>query len=126
MKRRLRFPMFAKFLLACLLLAGLLIYGGTVVVKQESQFRNRGTFLTKQLRRYEFYQERLGRALTGTTEILIGDATLRAALHATETPPAAGAPPPDLTTVAKSLHARVSEKNGIQPDVFVIFSATGK
>ena len=68
---KLRIPMFVKFLFACLLLAGLLIFGGTMVVKNESQFRNRGNFLVKHLRRYEFYQERVGRGMTGTTELLV-------------------------------------------------------
>ncbi len=148
-RRRLRFPMFLKFLFACLLLAGLLIFGGTMVVKNESQFRDRGNFLVKQLRRYVFYQERVGRGMTGVVELLAGDPALRAAL-ATAGPGAAapsaplpmaptpGAPdapavgssaaiePPALAVLARSMQERLSSKNSVQPDVFVIFSAAGK
>ena len=45
---KLRFPMFSKFLIGCLLLAGLLIVGGTYVVKSETQLRARGNYLQKQ------------------------------------------------------------------------------
>ena len=63
--KKIRFPMFLKFLVACLLLAGLLIFGGTMLVKKESTFRNRGNWLAKHWRRYDFYQERTGRDMTG-------------------------------------------------------------
>ncbi len=149
---KLRFPMFLKFLLACLLLAGLLIFGGTMVVKKESQFRNRGNFLVKHLRRYEFYQERVGRSMTGTVELLVGDPSLRATLAglgdgaaAPPTPPggtspaqAAAAPlpavvsstasseQPGVATLARSIQERLSSKNSVQPDVFAIFNTTGR
>ena len=117
MSRRLRFPMFLKFLLACLLLAGLLIFGGTMVVKQKSTFLNRGNFLAKHLHRYEFYQERVGRGMTGTVELLAGDPALRAAL---------AIDPPDVAAIGKSMIDRLSSKNSVQPDLFAIFSASGK
>ena len=138
---KLRFPMFLKFLLACLVLAGLLIVGGTLVVKKESQFRNRGNFLVKQLRRYEFYQERVGRGMTGTVELLVGDPALRAALSgpSAKDPPAALPAPAGqpvsvdstrdaspLSALAGSIQERLASKNSIQPDVFVVFDANGK
>ncbi|MBA3820687.1 MAG: hypothetical protein H0X17_17485, partial [Deltaproteobacteria bacterium] len=115
--RKRRFPMFLKFLLACLMLASLLIVGGIFMVKEQSQFRNRGNFLVKQLRRYEFYQERMGRLLTGTIEILVADPGLRTTLAT------AGG---DVTEIGKGMFERLSSKNGVQPDVFVIFDAQGK
>ena len=45
MKRTIRFPLFAKFFVGCLLLAGLLIIGGTYVIKDETRLRSRGNFL---------------------------------------------------------------------------------
>ncbi len=124
-KKQLRFPMFVKFLLACLLLAGLLLFGGTLVVKQKSQFANRGAFLVKHLRRYQFFQEHTGRGLSATTEIVAGEINLREALAK-----AAGlvvdADDVDLPGTAQSLLDRVSGANGIRPDVFVVFDTAGK
>lgn len=138
MSRRLRFPMFLKFLLACLLLAGLLIFGGTMVVKSKATFGNRGNFLAKHLRRYEFYQERVGRGMTGIVELLVGEPALRKALGAAAAPPAPPTPPAegapvaapttdaDLVAIGKSMFERLSSKNSVQPDLFAIFSASGK
>ncbi len=153
-RSKLRVPMFLKFLFACLMLAGLLIFGGTMVVKKESQFRNRGNFLVKHLRRYEFYQERVGRGMTGTAEFLAGDPALRAALAgagqgAALPGPPPGTPPsatpaqpatapgadaattttselPGLAAIARSMMERLSSKNNVQPDLFLIFNSSGK
>src|SRR5262249_34022717 len=59
-RRRLRIPMFVKFLVGCLALAALLIVGGTYVVKNETQLRNRGNYLQKSARRLAGYVERVG------------------------------------------------------------------
>ena len=138
--------MFLKFLLGCLLLAGFLIFGATWLVKSKSRLQNRGNFLAKHLQRYEFYQERSGRTLTGTLEILAADPTLRTALAAqpreVEAPaPAPGAPgaPPAVTPppappaqrvqvaeIGEAMHKRLMSENGIQPHVFAIFGPTGK
>lgn len=122
-KKQLRFPMFVKFLLACLLLAGLLLFGGALVFKQKSQLANRGNFLAKHLRRYEFYQERVGRGMTGTVELIAVDPALRGALSA---PPTPEAPPVEVAPIAKSLFDRLSSKNSVQPDIFLVVNATGK
>lgn len=122
-KKQLRFPMFVKFLLACLLLAGLLLFGSALVFKQKSQLANRGNFLAKHLRRYEFYQERVGRGMTGTVELIAADPALRAALAP---PPSPDAPPADIAGVAKGLFDRLSSKNSVQPDVFLVVNAGGK
>ena len=116
MKLGLRFPLFWKFLLSCLVLAGLLVFGGTWLVRTKSQFQNRGNFLLKQLKRYEFYQERVGRALTGTTELLAADPTLGNAL----------ANQGELPRVADSLFQRLSSKNALQPDAMIVFDAAGR
>ena len=124
-QRSLRFPMFLKFLLACLLLTGLLVFGGTWLVRSKSQFQNRGNFLVKQLKRYQFYQERSGRALTGSVELLASDPLLRAAV-ATQTAPPTTPPPTELATIASSVYERLSSKNSIQPDVMLVFDASGR
>ncbi|MBA3462836.1 MAG: methyl-accepting chemotaxis protein [Deltaproteobacteria bacterium] len=137
-KKQLRFPMFLKFLLACLLLAGLLLIGGTLVVKEKSTFSNRGNFLVKHLRRYQFYQETVGRGITGTLELVVADSALRSALAGTgpATPivPQPPAPPPvleakdntELATVGKALYDRLSSENSIRTDLFVVFDVTGR
>ncbi len=149
MSRKLRFPMFLKFLLACLLLAGMLIFGGTMVVKDQAVLRARGNWLVKHLRRYEFYQEKAGKGMTGIVELLVGDPTLRAAVAnagqgaalpptpapggATTAPggattaPAVPAPDgPSIAAIGKAIFDRLSSKNSIQPDLFAIFDEHGK
>jgi methyl-accepting chemotaxis protein len=127
-RKKLRFPMFLKFLVGCLTLATLLIVGGTYVVKSETTFRNRGNWLAKHLRRYHGYEERVGRAMTGTLEILAADHQLAAALAAP--PPADAVAPaatrPDARALAEEMFARVTSKNGLKPDLFAVFTAAGK
>src|SRR5262245_17650942 len=94
-RKKLRFPMFFKFLVACMTLARLLIFGGTLLVKKETQFRNRVNILTKHLRRYQFYQDRIGKDMTGMTEVLAANTALVAAVaaaNAAPTPPVEGPP----------------------------------
>jgi len=126
--RKLRFPMFFKFLVGCLTLAALLIVGGTFVFQNETRLRSRGNWLEKHLRRYHGYEERIGRAMTGTLELLAADSALADALAPPGAPPTDGAAPagPDLEEVAEGLFERISSKNGLKPDVFVVFSRTGK
>ncbi len=116
-----RFPMFFKFLLACLLLAGLLVFGGAWLVRIKSEFQDRGNFLVKQLKRYEFYQEKVGRALTGASELLAADDELRRAISKSSP----GSPSEDLVRIARSLYERVSSANSAQPDVMVVFDVRG-
>ena len=148
MSQKLRFPMFLKFLLACLLLAGMLIFGGTMVVKDQAVLRARGNWLVKHLRRYEFYQEKAGKGMTGIVELIVGDPELRAAVAnagkgaalpppdkapekaAPAAPATAPAPEvsdgPTLAILGKAIFDRLSSKNSIQPDLFAIFNANGK
>src|SRR6187551_220383 len=108
MKRSIRFPLFAKFFVGCLLLAALLIIGGTYVIKDETRLRSRGNFLAKSMRRLQGSIEQGGRAVTGTAELLAVYPDLRAALANTASAPAAPstAPAPaDAATIAKLMHA---------------------
>lgn len=118
-RRKLRIPMFVKFLIGCLTLAGLLIVGGTYVVKNETQLRARGNYLKKSVRRMQGYTERVGRAMTGTLELLAGDPEMRAALAGV---PGTNGNPPDATALATFMHTELSTKNGLQPDLFAVFT----
>src|SRR5438128_1044583 len=89
-EKKLRFPMFFKFLIGCLTLAALLIVGGTLVVKNETRLKSRGNYLAKYVRRLDGYVQRIGGGMTGTAELVASDDELRAALDAL----AAGPPPP--------------------------------
>jgi methyl-accepting chemotaxis protein len=135
MSRKLRFPLFAKFLLGCLLLAGLLIVGGTLVVKDETRFRYRGNFLAKTVRRLEGYLERTGTNMTGVTELLADDSELRAALvrPGVVPPPPPGQPGPPAATVssdpvviAKDMYESLMSGNGLRPDVFAIVTPANR
>jgi methyl-accepting chemotaxis protein len=142
--RKLRFPMFFKFLLGCLTLAGLLIIGGTFVVKNETRLRSRGNYLQRQDRRLDGYTERVGRDMTATLELLAGDDELRRAMAqlADRTPaapgstaaagamPVAPAAPAAASDVAsargKRMYDALSSKHGLQPDVFALFTAANR
>jgi methyl-accepting chemotaxis protein len=129
--RKLRFPMFFKFLVGCLLLAALLIVGGTYVVRNETRLKSRGNYLQKQDRRLEGYTDRVGRDMTATLEILADDDELRKAMtQAAEIAPtqaAAAATASEVATVhAKQMYDALSSKNGLQPDVFALFTTTNR
>jgi methyl-accepting chemotaxis protein len=121
MSRGLRFPMLVKFLIGCFTLAVLLIVGGTFVVKNETRLRNRGNYLGKHLRRYLGYEERIGRGMTGALELLASDPQLRRALGPGGPP--TGEPERPAAALAEAMFAKLSSKNGIQPDLFVVFTA---
>jgi methyl-accepting chemotaxis protein len=125
-KKLFRFPMFFKFLVGCLVLAGLLIAGGTWFVRSETRLRSQGNWLAKHMRRYHGYEDRVGRAMTATAELLAGDAELAAALAPPPTGEAGTMPAPDgVRTLAKEMHERLTTKYALNPDLFVIFSASG-
>jgi methyl-accepting chemotaxis protein len=143
--RKLRFPMFFKFLVGCLALAALLIVGGTFVVKNETRLRSRGNYLQKQDRRLEGYTERVGRDMTAILELLASDDELRKAMaQAAEPPapqvratpvapggPAEAASGEKLGYAAAVAHARqmyqaLSSQNGLQPDVFALFTTSNR
>jgi methyl-accepting chemotaxis protein len=119
--------MFLKFLVACLLLAGLLIFGGAMVVRNQAVLRSRGLWMVKHLRRYEFYQEKNGRAMTGIVELLVSDPELREALSGTvPTDPDGAIKPPTVDEIGKEMWDELSSKNSLQPDLYAIFDRHGK
>ncbi|HEU0034372.1 MAG TPA: methyl-accepting chemotaxis protein [Kofleriaceae bacterium] len=110
--RRFRIPMFVKFLIGCLSLAAFLIIGSTYVVKSEVRFRNRGNYLAKFGRRLAGYTERVGRGMTGQAEMLASDTELRLAIKTTG----------EAGPIGKRMYDQLMTKNGLQPDVFAIFT----
>jgi len=133
--RKLRFPMFFKFLVGCLALAALLIVGGTVVVKNETRLRSRGNYLQKQARRLDGYTERVGRDMTATLELLASDDELsqrmaQAATVAADASPAqvAAAEAGNAAAIghARQMYDALSSKNGMKPDVFALFTTTNR
>jgi methyl-accepting chemotaxis protein len=116
-RRRFRVPLFVKFLVGCLTLAAVLIIGGTYVVKNETRFKSRGNYLAKGTRRLNGYIERLGRGMTGTVELLAADDEIREALEKPEGNPAAH---------AQEAATALATKNGIQPDLFAVFTVANK
>jgi methyl-accepting chemotaxis protein len=129
--RSLRIPMFVKFLVGCLTLAALLIGGGTFVFRKETQRPAQGNFMAKNLRRYQGYEERAGRGLTGALELVAEDPRLRSAIAGTATPSGdekapAGPPAPSASTVGEQVFGRLSSKNSVQPDFFVLFTVKNR
>jgi methyl-accepting chemotaxis protein len=132
--KSLRIPMFVKFLFGCLTLAALLIVGGTFVFRKETARPPQGNFLAKHLRRYQGYEERSGRGMTGALEILAEDPRLRALMAPPPAPPPAdekGAapsapPPPSAASVGEAMFSKLTSKNNVQPDFFAIFTAKNK
>jgi methyl-accepting chemotaxis protein len=129
--RKLRFPLFFKFLLGCLTLAALLIVGGTFVVKNETRFRSRGNYLQKQDRRLDGYTDRVGRDMTSTLQLLAEDDELRKAMTQAADPAPAAAATAAAGSEASVAHARqmfesLSGKTGLQPDVFALFTPANR
>lgn len=134
-----RVPMFFKFLAGCLLLAFLLIFGGTYVVHLETKMKSRGNYLSKHFKRYIRYQEGLGRALVSVTDLISNSGELRRAMAGLEPDAAAGgdddtgtATPADLQAArdtAKALAVQafsvLSSKYSVQPDLMLIFDDQG-
>src|SRR5512139_3755133 len=111
-RKLLRFPMFWKFLVGCLLLAAFLIIGGTYVIKNETRLRSRGNYLAKGVRRLHGYIERAGQGMTGMAQLLATDTELRTALETVG----------DADLQAKRMYDQMMQKNGLHPDVFAIVS----
>ena len=127
-----RFPIFWKILGSCLALAGLLIgLSYAYAHYRQSQLEGRGRYLEVYLKRYENYQEGLGQAVYSVTEILAGDATLRAMLSPNAQPAASrilAATGKEAETAADRAAARGREmyqalttKNALHPSLFLVF-----
>jgi methyl-accepting chemotaxis protein len=100
-----------------LVLAGLLIVGGTYVVKSETRLKSRGNYLQKQARRLQGYMDRAGRGMTGTIEILANDDEVQHGMAADPTAAAAH---------AKEAFDSMQGKNGVDPDLFLVFTSANK
>jgi methyl-accepting chemotaxis protein len=128
--RALRLPLFVKFLIGNLLLAALLITGGYYVVKNETRFRSRGNFMEKHWKRFVSYIESVGRATASAAEAVADDDELVASLAAMrpDAPPAAAGTPPPMngTAIGEHLFKHLSSKNGLQPDLLMIFTTDGR
>ncbi len=114
--------MFWKFLVGCLTLAFLLILGGYFVVRSETRMKSRGYYLEKHFKRYLNYQAGLGRAVASAADREAADPTLRRALA--EPPVSATdstADYPAATDILERAFKIYSDKNGIQPDVMLVF-----
>ena len=136
-RHRFRLPMFFKLLIGCLTLAALLIVGGTYVVKNETRLRSRGNYLAKARRRLDGYVERVGRGMTGMVELLTDDDELRAGVAGipsrletnlgSGSASAAAAAAMDQTSGAahaKEMFESLNGHNGLQPDLFAVFTVT--
>jgi methyl-accepting chemotaxis protein len=122
---RFRFPMFLKFWVGCSLLAALLIAGGVLVVRSETRQRSRTYYLEKHFKRYLEYQANIGRAVSAVADLVSADEPLRQAMLG---PTATGMPVgPQATaaSIAEQMFQRVSGKNGIRPDLMVVFDQQG-
>jgi methyl-accepting chemotaxis protein len=129
--RKLRVPMFFKFLIGCLTLAALLIVGGSIVVKNETRLRSRGNFLQRQDRRLEGYLERVGRDMTATLQLIATDDELQKGMTGAADAGPAGAAGAAAASEAAVAHARrmyeaLSSKNGLAPDVFALFTPANR
>jgi len=118
MNKTLRIPMFFKFLVGCLTLAGLLITGGVLVVRSETKMKSRGNYLKKHFMRYAQYQAGLGRGVSTVADRLAHSDELRRALAANgdEAPPA-----PSAQAIGQRELKILSGKNGLRPDLLVVF-----
>ncbi len=121
--------MFWKFLVGCLTLATLLIFLGTLVIRSETRMKSRGKYLAKHFKRYLNYQDGLGRAVSSAADREAADPALRAALSP-QTLPGAETPALVDSATAADIVKRAFEvhsgKNGIQPDVMILFDGNGK
>ncbi|HUS63491.1 MAG TPA: methyl-accepting chemotaxis protein [Kofleriaceae bacterium] len=122
--------MFLKFWIGCAVLAGLLIAGGVLVVRSETRMKSRGNYLEKHFKRYLDYQEGLGRAVSSVADVMASDMRLKQALVGQPpivTGPAPATPPPPVTgasaaVLAEQLHDQMNGKNGLRPDLFLVFT----
>ncbi|HET9627427.1 MAG TPA: HAMP domain-containing methyl-accepting chemotaxis protein [Kofleriaceae bacterium] len=128
--KKLRFPLFFKFLLGCLTLSAFLIVGGTFVVRNETRLKSRGNYLQKQARRLDGYTERVGRDMTAMLALLADDDELRKAMTVAGDPNAAPANAAAGNTAAiqhaREMYDALSAKHGLQPDMFALFSAESR
>lgn len=98
MSKARRFPIFFKILLACAVLAGLLVTGSFVFTKYQIEQQGRGKYLAKHAARYRMYEQSVGEAIGAMTRLLAQDdeiaaAVLAARSEATDAPSPRPQPP---------------------------------
>lgn len=129
-KKRIRVPMFFKFLAGCLFLALMLIAGFSWRLYHETKMRSRGNYLAKHFKRYVEYQKGLGEALSAVTELLAHDVLLRRSLAEPRQAGAAGPTGPEAQQSAADIAAQafqlLSGKNSIKPDLMLVFDSAGE
>jgi len=109
--------MFWKFFAGCLLLAILLIVGGTLVVHQKTRMTSRGNYLEKHFKRYRDYQAGLGAAAATVAEVLAHDSRLVGALTPGIDP---GASSEAIAAIAPPMWRALNRPTSIRPDFFAI------
>ena len=124
---RFRFPMFLKFWVGCSVLAALLIIGGVLVVRSETRQRSRTYYLEKHFKRYQEYQAGLGRSVSSVADLIAADPRLRQGLAG---PPSGATGMPEGATggaaaAAQQMFEQISGKNGIRPDILLVFDQQG-
>src|SRR5262245_49005035 len=80
-KKSLRFPIFFKILLACCVLAALLVGGSFWFTKRQLEQQPRPNFLKFHFDRYLRFEQSVGEAIGGTVRLVAGDEHLVTALQ---------------------------------------------
>ncbi len=117
-----RFPMFLKFWVGCSILAALLIVGGVLVVRSETRQRTRTYYLEKHFKRFQEYQQSIGRAVSSVGDLIAGEPRVRQAVAGgVATGAAEGVPQGGAQAVGEQVFADISGRNGIKPDLMLLF-----
>ncbi len=120
MSNRLRFPMFLKFLIGCLVLAGVLIYGGASLVKDTAKMKSRGNYLKKHFKRYKSYQEAVGTAISSAVDRIAASDELARALGRAAAGDVVAPTGPSAADIGAREMKLLSRENALQPDLFAI------
>ncbi|HEY8144661.1 MAG TPA: hypothetical protein VIG06_18410, partial [Kofleriaceae bacterium] len=117
-----RFPMFLKFWVGCSILAALLIVGGVLVVRSETRQRTRTYYLEKHLKRFQEYQQSIGRAVSSVGDLIAGEPRVRQAVAGGVATGSVGVGSPQTAqAVGEQVFADISGRNGIKPDLMLLF-----
>jgi methyl-accepting chemotaxis protein len=118
-RKSLRFPIFWKFLIGSLLLAGGLVTGSYVLARMAAgEQTSRSTILNRQFKRYTAFQEGWGRSIRSALEVVASDGALRDNL--------AGGTLDAARTAAVGIAGVLGKASSFRPDIFIVFDAHGK
>ncbi len=118
-RKSFRFPIFWKFLIGSLLVAGGLLAGSYVYAKRmANETTGRSSALNRHYKRYLAYQEAWGRTIQAALEVIADDEALREAIEAGQAE--------NATRAASAVNDVLSRKDSIRPDAFLVFDAEGK